>query len=239
MPNIFHPSTNTISKLSIVTAVLAVPLLGVATFAFNMSYGINLRAPLDQPVPFSHKHHVGDDGIDCRYCHTSVDKGSFAGVPPTQTCMTCHSQIWTDSPLLEPIRESFRTGRSVQWARVHDLPDFAYFNHSIHIKKGVGCVTCHGRVDQMPLTYKQNTLAMSWCIDCHRRPQRYLRPKERVFDMRWKPERAEEKATVTLEGGATPDDTKLGKSTRLVKVGKNTYHILSEYQMTSCSTCHY
>jgi hypothetical protein len=234
--NIFHPSTNTISKLSIVGVLLAVPAISVAGFAFNMSYGINLRVPLDQPVPFSHKHHVGDDGIDCRYCHTSVDKANFAGVPPTHTCMTCHSQIWTDSPLLEPVRESFRTGRAIRWARVHDLPDFAYFNHSIHVKKGVGCVTCHGQVDEMPLTWKVNTLSMSWCVDCHRNPQKYIRPKEHVYDMNWKP-KADEKATVVQEAssaGVVPP----AKGARLVKVGKDTYHVLSEFQMTNCSTCH-
>ncbi len=147
MPQIFHPSMNTISRLSILGTAAAVPLLGIATYGLNMSYVVNRRMPLEQPAPFSHKHHVSDDGIDCRYCHTSVERSAFAGVPPTETCMTCHSQIWTDSPLLEPVRESFRTGTSIEWQRVHDLPDFVYFNHSIHIKKGISCVSCHGRVE--------------------------------------------------------------------------------------------
>src|SRR5207248_450924 len=155
MPQIFHPSTNTISKLSIVATVLALPLVGVAGYAWNMSYGLNLHVPLDQPVQFSHKHHAADDGIDCRYCHTTVEKSSFANVPPTETCMTCHSQIWTDSPLLAPVQASFRTGRPLEWQRVHDLPDFVFFDHSIHIKKGVGCVSCHGQVDRMPITRKE------------------------------------------------------------------------------------
>src|SRR5690242_16112860 len=116
--------------------------------------------PLEQPVPFSHKHHVGDDGIDCRYCHSSVEQSAFAGIPPTKTCMNCHSQIWADSPTLEPVRESFRSGQSIQWTRVHNLPGFVYFDHSIHIHKGVGCSTCHGQIDKMPLTWRENTLYM-------------------------------------------------------------------------------
>jgi hypothetical protein len=237
MANIFHPSTNTISKLSIVGVLLAVPAISVAGFAYNMSYGINLRVPLDQPVPFSHKHHVGDDGIDCRYCHTSVDKAAFAGLPTTATCMTCHSQIWTDSPLLEPVRESFRTGRPIQWARVHDLPDFAYFNHSIHIKKGVGCVSCHGQVDEMPLTWKENTLSMAWCVECHRNPEKFIRPQEYVYDMTWKPT-PEQKAQIVQSPDRNGEDPP-GTEARMVKVGTNSYHLLSEFQMTNCSTCHY
>ena len=137
----------------------------------------------EQPVPFSHKHHVGDDGIDCRYCHTSVETSSFAGLPPTETCMSCHSQIWANAELLEPVRASFRTGKSIAWTRVHDLPDFVYFNHSIHVNKGIGCSTCHGRVDQMPLTYKVNTLYMQWCVECHRNPAQYVRPRDQVFNI--------------------------------------------------------
>src|SRR5437764_11009345 len=144
MAQVFHPSTNTIAKLTIVGVVLAVPALSVAVYAFNMSYGLNLRTPLEQPVPFSHKHHAGDDGIDCRYCHTTVEKSAFANIPPTHTCMTCHSQIWTDSPLLQPIRESYAKQRPIQaadgsigWNRVNKVPEFVYFNHSIHIARGV------------------------------------------------------------------------------------------------------
>ena len=152
MAQIFHRSTNTISKVSIlcIAAILAIvpwiPMLGNRT-----SYMVDVDEAKEQPVPFSHKHHVTDDGIDCRYCHTTVEESAFAGIPPTKTCMTCHSQVWTEAPMLEPIRASFRTGTPIQWVRVHDLPDFVYFNHSIHIHKGVGCQTCHGPVDQMPL----------------------------------------------------------------------------------------
>lgn len=145
--------------------------------------------PVEQPVPFSHKHHVGDDGIDCRYCHTSVETSAFAGIPPTQTCMTCHSQIFTDTAALAPVIRSWRENRPLAWQRVNDLPDFVYFNHSIHVNKGVGCVSCHGRVDRMPLTWRAHSLNMQWCLNCHREPEKQLRPRERVFDMDWRPPR--------------------------------------------------
>jgi len=139
----------------------------------------------DQPVPFSHKHHVQGLGLQCQYCHTTVEKSSYAGIPPTRTCMNCHSQIWTNAQLLEPVRHSWATNESIVWTKVHDLPDFVYFNHSIHVNKGIGCVTCHGRVDQMPLMYMQNTLQMEWCLDCHRNPSKNLRPTSEVYNMVW------------------------------------------------------
>lgn len=145
--------------------------------------------PRDQPVPFSHKHHVDGLGLDCRYCHTSVEESAFAGIPPTSTCMTCHSQIWTHAPVLEPVRQSLATGKRLRWRRVNDLPDFVFFNHGIHIAKGVGCSTCHGHIEQMPLTWQQNTLYMKWCLDCHRAPQKYIRPRDQVFNMQWTPPR--------------------------------------------------
>ncbi len=187
MAQIFHPSTNVLSRVSIVAAAAAVPILGIAGYFWNMTYGVGLKVPIEQPIEFSHKHHVGDDGIDCRYCHMSVEKAASAGMPSVHTCMTCHSQIWKDSPELQVLRDAFRTGRPVVWNRVHDLPDFAYFNHSIHVKKGVGCVSCHGRLDEMPLVWKEKDLSMAWCIDCHRNPEKNLRPRERVFDIAWKP----------------------------------------------------
>ncbi len=140
-----------------------------------------------QPVPFSHDHHVAGIGIDCRYCHTSVESSSFAGMPPTATCMNCHSQIWSQSPLLEPVRESFRTGTPISWTRVHNLPDYVYFDHSIHIAKGIGCVSCHGRVDKMPLLYQGASLKMEFCLDCHRNPEPHLRPQEAIWDLGWEP----------------------------------------------------
>lgn len=218
MAQIFHPSTNVISKLSIVAVAVLVPVLGVAGYFLNMTYGLAMHVPLPQPVEFSHQHHVTDDGIDCRYCHTSVDKAASAGMPSTEVCMTCHSQIWKDSPLIKPIYDSYRTGKPIEWNRVHDLPDFAYFNHSIHVQKGVSCVSCHGRVDKMPITWKEKDLSMAWCLDCHRNPEKNLRPREQVYNLGWKPKEPQEK---------------LGKE--LIEK----YHVLSELQLTSCSTCHH
>jgi hypothetical protein len=139
----------------------------------------------DQPVPFSHKHHVQGLGLQCQYCHTSVEKSSYAGIPPTKTCMNCHSEIWTNAQLLEPVRNSWATGESIQWIRVHDLPDYVYFNHEIHVNKGIGCASCHGRVDEMPLMYEENTLQMEWCLNCHRNPAGNLRPTAEIYNMAW------------------------------------------------------
>jgi len=188
MPQVFHPSTNTFSRVSILTLVVLLLAAAWIVGAVNRSpYVTHAGVVRVQPVPFSHKHHVGALGIDCRYCHVSVEDSASAGIPPTKTCMNCHSQIFADSPMLEPVRESFRTDRSIEWTRVHDLPDFTYFDHSIHVRKGVGCVTCHGRVDDMPLTWRESTLHMDWCLDCHRNPGPHLRPVSRVFDMTWEP----------------------------------------------------
>jgi len=170
--------------------------------------------PVTQPIEFDHRHHVADDGIDCRYCHNTVETSSSAGYPATSVCMNCHAQIWSDSAVLEPVRESFRTDRSIQWTRVHNLPGFVYFDHSIHIHKGVGCSTCHGRVDQMPLTWRENTLYMDWCLDCHRAPERYVRPRDQVFNMAYQP----------------PQD-QIALGTKLIRK----YQIR---KLTSCSTCH-
>jgi hypothetical protein len=190
MAQIFHQSTNTISKVSIFGAVFAVAgALGLMYQVAASPYVTQQGVARDQPVPFSHQHHVGGMGLDCRYCHTSVETSAVAGVPPTKTCMNCHSQIWGDSPTLEPVRESFRSDTSIAWVRVHDLPDFVDFNHSAHVNQGVGCSTCHGRVDRMPLTHQEHSLQMEWCLDCHRQPERYVRPKAEVFNPAWEPPR--------------------------------------------------
>jgi hypothetical protein len=218
MSQIFHRSLNIYSKLSIVVGAVAVG--GLATLAFALSwtgYVSGQGVTRDQPIQFSHAHHVGSMGIDCRYCHTTVEESSFANIPPTKTCMNCHAQIWTNAPILEPVRASFRDNRPLQWWRVHDLPDFVYFNHSIHVNKGVGCATCHGQVDRMPLVYQQASLHMRWCLDCHRTPAKYVRPRDQVFNMNWEP---------------PADDPGLGE--RLVKE----YKIMDVRQLTSCSTCH-
>jgi len=189
---IFHPSMNTISRVTIFGAVIIVIGLGlIVNYVVRSSFMTQVNVAREQPVPFSHLHHVDQLGLDCRYCHTSVEDSSFAGIPPTETCMTCHSQIWTEAPMLEPVRESFRTGQPLQWTRVHDLSDFVYFNHSIHVEKGIGCETCHGRVDQMPLTWKSETLHMEWCLECHRHPENGIRPPGEVFTTGWQPESPE------------------------------------------------
>ena len=215
MPQIFHRSANTLSKVSLAGILLLVGgLIGLAMLLGRSSYVTRAQEYIEQPVQFSHLHHVLDDGIDCRYCHTSVETSAFAGIPPTKTCMNCHSQIWQSAPILEPVRASFREDKPMTWVRVHDLPDFVYFNHSIHVKKGMGCETCHGRIDQMPLTRQQNSLQMEWCTNCHRNPQDYVRPREEVFTMGYRPR--EDQAT-------------LGPK------------LVQEYNIkpsTDCSTCH-
>src|SRR5579871_1927534 len=184
MSQIFHRSANTIARVSIFGAIFFIAaLLGLFDEVNRSPWVTQARVAREQPIQFSHERHVAGNGIDCRYCHTSVEKSAFAGIPPTKTCMNCHSQIFSTSPFLEPVRSSFRSGRSIAWTRVHDLPDFVYFNHSIHVNKGIGCSTCHGRVDQMPLTFEVNALYMRWCIDCHRHPERNVRPRSEVFNM--------------------------------------------------------
>jgi hypothetical protein len=188
MAQIFHRSFNTLSKVSIYGAVFLLAGAGWALAVFvRSSYATNLGLTRNQPVPFSHQHHVNELGIDCRYCHTSVEDSHFAGIPPTKTCMNCHAQIWVGSEMLAPVRESYSSDKSIPWQRVHKLGEFCYFNHSIHVAKGVGCVTCHGRVDRMPLVWQEQSLLMEWCLDCHRQPEKYVRPREQVFSMTWGP----------------------------------------------------
>jgi hypothetical protein len=218
MSQIFHRSTNTIARFSIFGALFFVAFAGWLFDAVNRSSYVTRQAVARvQPVQFSHQHHVGAMGIDCRYCHTTVERTAFANVPPTKTCMNCHTQIWAVSPELEPVRASFRTGTSIEWVRVHDLPDFVYFNHSIHVAKGIGCETCHGRVDRMPLVAQATNLQMDWCLECHRNPERYVRPREEVFTMGWEP---------------AGDQLALGR--KLVRE----YGIRGPSALTSCSTCH-
>ncbi len=218
MAQIFHHSTNTFSRLTIFGAVFILAFLSWAFVELDRSgYATRQDVAREQPVPFSHAHHVGGLGIDCRYCHTSVENSNFAGIPPTKTCMNCHSQIWNTSPTLEPVRASFRTGASIEWTRVNDLPDFVYFNHSIHVNKGIGCESCHGRVDRMPLTWQEASLQMSWCLNCHRHPEQYVRPREEVFTM----------------GYEYPAD-RIERGRKLVEQ----YKIQDQRTLTSCNTCH-
>jgi hypothetical protein len=186
MAQVFDRSSNALARFSLVLTGLIVIATGVALNYLQRSPWVTRQGQrADQPVPFSHKHHVEGLGLQCQYCHTSVEKSSYAGIPPTKTCMNCHSQIWTNAQLLEPVRQSWATGESIQWIRVHDLPDYVYFNHEIHVNKGIGCASCHGRVDQMPIMYEQNSLQMEWCLNCHRNPAVNLRPTSEIYNMAW------------------------------------------------------
>jgi hypothetical protein len=228
---IFHRSTNTLSRASIYGAVFIVAGITWALMQIQRSpYVTYARVVKPQPVPFSHQHHVTGLGIDCRYCHGSVEQSGFAGIPPTKTCMNCHSQIWTNAQMLEPVRASYRSGESLQWTRVNQLPDFVYFNHSIHINKGVGCNTCHGPVDKMPLMYQYASLQMEWCLDCHRAPEKYLRPRDQVFNMRY--QQPSEDLPVQVDGQSFTAQESLGKA--LVA----NYKLRSVNDITSCNTCH-
>ena len=228
---IFHRSTNTISRATIFGAIFVIAMLFWAAAEVQRSpYVTYAGVARPQPAPFSHQHHVGGLGIDCRYCHTSVEVSSFAGIPPTRTCMNCHAQIWTGAPMLEPVRESFSSGKSLIWNRVNDLPDFVYFNHSIHINKGVGCNTCHGPVDRMPLMYNYASLQMEWCLDCHRAPEKNLRPRDQVFNMRY--EEPSSAKPIMLDGKTYTDQVSLGRD--LV----TKYKLRTVADITSCSTCH-
>jgi cytochrome c7-like protein len=186
MAQIFDRSSNALARASLVLTGLIVIALGVTLDQLQRSPWVTRQGQrADQPVPFSHKHHVQGLGLQCQYCHTTVEKSSYAGIPPTRTCMNCHAQIWTNAQLLEPVRQSWYTGESIPWIKVHDLPDFVFFSHEIHVNKGIGCESCHGKVDEMPLMYEQNTLQMEWCLDCHRNPAKNLRPTSQVYNMDW------------------------------------------------------
>jgi hypothetical protein len=215
MAQIFHHSTNTIARVSIYGAVILIALLGYAVDVVNnTSYVTEVHNARPQPVPFSHKHHVSELGLDCRYCHASVEISSSAGMPPTQTCMTCHSQIWTGAAMLEPVRASYRDSTPISWTRVNAVPDFVYFNHSIHIAKGVGCTTCHGPVGEMNITWRSESLYMRWCLECHNAPEKFLRPRSEVFNAAYQ---------------VPKDQLALGQQ------------LMNEYKvqkLTTCTTCH-
>ncbi|WP_437805527.1 cytochrome c3 family protein [Sorangium sp. So ce1078] len=215
MASVFPRWSNTAFRL----AIAAVLLGGAAAVAAPMIYvrtdwntGQNL--PVQQPVQFDHRHHVQDDAIDCRFCHYTVERAGTAGMPSTALCMGCHSQIWNQSPKLELVRSSYFSDTPIPWNRVNDIPDFVYFNHAIHVNKGVGCVTCHGRVDQMPDVYKVSPMTMGWCLDCHRAPERHLRPLSAIADMDW---------------DAGPDAE---------RIGRQIAQELGVRSLLHCSTCH-
>ncbi len=196
MAQLFKPNANSLAKTSLLAAAAAPLVLGFALAGYSRSaYNTKVDVSINQPVPFSHQHHAMELGIECRYCHTSVEKSSFAGIPGTETCMSCHSQIWTNSPLLKPVRDSYESGTPIVWNKVNKLPEFVYFDHSIHISRGVQCNTCHGAVQSMQITAKGNSFQMAWCLECHREPERFLyedksapelTPRQKVFELYWK-----------------------------------------------------
>ena len=217
MAQLFPKSANTLAPASIAALVLVAG--GAVGSLLALDYaGFNQRREetVEQTVPFSHEHHVAGLGIDCRYCHTAVEKSATAGIPPTSTCYNCHKIVWNEAPMLEPVRASYRTGQPLEWNKVHDLPDFAYFNHSIHVAKGIGCATCHGPVDRMRLMRSTQPLQMRWCLECHRNPEKFIRPKEEIFNMNWKAQ----------------DQETLGRE--LVEK----YKVRPPAEITSCGTCH-
>jgi hypothetical protein len=211
---LFPPWTSTAFRLALALGALGLGGgLTLLWFFVRSPLYTGQHEPISQPLQFDHRHHVGDLGIDCRYCHLTVETAASAGYPPTEVCMSCHGQIWNQSPLLAPVRESYFSGRPLTWKRVHRLPDFVYFNHAIHVSKGVGCVTCHGRVDQMGAVMEVEPISMKWCLDCHRDPEPRLRPRDRVTDLAWEPSDA-------------------------LAVGREVARDDDVHTRTSCSTCH-
>ncbi len=216
MPQIFNRGANSLARATLVGVVIVVAAIGITVdLIYKGPYVDEEKVVRAQPVPFSHMHHVKDLNIDCRFCHTSAETSSFAGIPPVNTCMTCHSQIWPDAKVLAPVRESYRTGKPLAWQRVNELPDFVYFNHSIHVNKGVACVTCHGPVAEMPMMWREHSLEMKWCLQCHRNPEKFIQPRDTVFSPDKWPD--------------TQDQAELQKW--LVKE----YHVK---KFTDCTTCH-
>lgn len=250
MAQLFKPSANTVARLSIILGA-ALPLtigLGAAA-ASRAPWNTKVDVPLNQPVPFSHEHHVSQLGLDCRYCHTSVEKSSYAGLPATETCMSCHSQIWTNSPLLEPIRQSYETNTPIKWNLVNKVPQFVFFNHSIHVNRGVNCNVCHGPVNNMPITWKGNSFQMAWCLQCHRAPERYLykdetkphqSPRQQVFDLYWKSQQKgvgkltpREQQIIAGQFTGSDDKKDVTEGKKLI----NDYGVKVQ-QLADCSICH-
>jgi Cytochrome c7 and related cytochrome c len=235
MSQIFPRKANALARSSLAVllslGLTAVWLVYVLMFS---SWATKQNEFVEQPIQFSHAHHVGGVGLDCRYCHTSVEKSSFAGIPPTKTCMNCHAQLWNTAPILEPVRASFRNDSPLTWIRVNDLPDFVYFNHQIHVKQGVGCVTCHGPVDKMALMYQAESLLMSFCLNCHRAPENFLRPREEVFNVAYEPPRGDR--PVVVRTGA--EQREFRSQLELGRYLKEMYRVSSIEHMTSCSVCH-
>ena len=218
MAQIFSPTADTWLRAAALVVLLGLlGLVVVPEVIARSQYVTHVARTPQQPVPFSHRHHVGELGIDCRYCHTSVETSADAGFPATHVCMTCHSQIWTEAPMLAPVRESLAQNRPLVWQRVAQVPDYVYFRHDIHIAKGVSCFECHGRIDRMALTFRAQAFEMHWCLGCHRDPAPRLRPREAVTDPDWTP---------------PADRRALGE--RLMRL----YHIKGPGDLTYCTVCH-
>jgi cytochrome c7-like protein len=224
MPQIFSLRASLWFKTALIATPFILVVAGLAAYRFSYSsYATQVDMALDQPVPFSHQHHVGGLGIDCQYCHTTVTKTADAGMPDTETCMTCHSQIWTEAKVLQPVRESLSSHIPIRWTRVHNLADYVYFDHSIHINKGISCTKCHGDVESMPILGKKVTLQMGWCLECHRHPALAFHPPNtlfqpiQVFTLNWRID-------------ADPSAKRL-LATQLA-------NIPSVRQLTDCTTCH-
>jgi hypothetical protein len=251
MAQIFKPSANTIAAVSLLSVAIGVPTVWLSLAALSRSpANTKVNVPLNQPVPFSHQHHAWELGIDCRYCHTSVEKSMYAGLPSTETCMSCHSQIWTNSPLLEPVRRSYETGTPIKWNLVNKVPQFVHFNHSIHVARGINCNTCHGPVQFMHITYKGNSFQMQWCLQCHRNPGRYiyqdkqnpdLQPRQQVFNLYWKFQQvglnglsARERSIIEGHYAGSDDKAETTEGQELVK-----RYGVRVAQLSDCSVCHY
>jgi len=218
MGQIFPRNANRLAWLSVFAGLLLVAeLVLILAVYFRSNYFRQINVAIEQPVAFSHQLHNGVLGIDCRYCHVSVNQSYFANIPATETCMTCHSQIKTFSPKIAPIIESYATGKPIEWNKVHRVPDFVYFNHAIHVNKGVGCSTCHGQVNEMPVVWQQQAMFMGWCLNCHRNPEQYVRPRDEVYNM---------------EYVAPANQAALGR--QLVAE----YGIMPADQLTNCWVCH-
>ncbi len=253
MAQIFKPSANSIAQLSLLGAAIVPLTVGLGVAALSRSpANTKVDVPLNQPVPFSHEHHVSQLGLDCRYCHTTVEKSSYPGVPPTETCMSCHSQIWTNSPLLEPVRQSYETGTPIKWNQVNKLPSFVFFNHSIHVNRGINCNTCHGPVENMNITWKGNSFQMAWCLQCHRAPERYLKedpqavadglsPRQQVFNLYIKYQKnnihgLDEREKQLLKGEDASSDDPHDKAAGEALVKK---FGVKKQQLADCWICHH
>ncbi len=245
MNALFKPWSNTLARLSLAAVALgAVGTLGGMMLYVRSPLFTQVGDPIEQPVQFDHRHHVAEVGIDCRYCHTQVEKAASAGYPPTAICMNCHEQIWNKSPKLAPVREAFFSNTPIQWEKVYKLPHYVFFNHSIHVAKGVGCATCHGRVDTMAAVEKYSSLTMGWCLECHRNPENYLRPKEEVFNLKWESPKTKDAAVKELMSHGIAKDAadaqqKLAlNSDPKIAFGLALKDVNGVHTRQSCSTCH-